>query len=81
MANFSNIKVGDKIKYYPRLWGDFPHFATVTKVTPKQFEDSKKVRFLANLMVCALAAVTLIVQLRQKKILPSLTDVSSEKKC
>lgn len=45
MADFSNVKVGDKIKYYPRLWGDFPHFATVTKVTPRQFEDSKKVRF------------------------------------
>lgn len=45
MADFSNIKVGDKIKYYSRWWGDFPHFATVTKVTPKQFEDSEKVRF------------------------------------
>lgn len=25
MADFSNVKVGDKIKYYPRFWGDFPH--------------------------------------------------------
>ena len=33
----------------------------------------------ANLMVGALVAVTLIVQLRQRKILPSLTDVISEK--
>lgn len=23
MADFSNIKVGDKIKYYPRFWGDY----------------------------------------------------------
>nr|DAF27646.1 MAG TPA: hypothetical protein [Caudoviricetes sp.] len=35
----------------------------------------------ANLMVGALMAVALIVQLRQKKILPSLTDLNSEKKC
>ena len=45
MADFSNIKEGDKIKYYPRFWGDFPHVATVTKVTPKQFKDSKNVIF------------------------------------
>ena len=45
MADFSNIKVGDKIKYYPRFCGDFPHVATVTKVTPEQFKDSKNVRF------------------------------------
>ena len=45
MADFSNIKVGDKIKYYPRFWGDLPHVATVTKITTKQFEDSEKVRF------------------------------------
>lgn len=52
MADFSNIKVGDKIKYYPRLWGDFPHFTTVTNVTPKQFEDSKKVRFRKSDGLC-----------------------------
>lgn len=45
MADFSNIKVGDKIKYYSRWWGNVPHFATVTKVTPKQFKDSKNVIF------------------------------------
>lgn len=45
MVDFSNIKVGDKIKYYPRFWGDFPHVATVTKVTPKQFKDSRNVIF------------------------------------
>lgn len=45
MADFSNVKVGDKIKYYPRFWGDFPHVATVTKVTPKQFKDSRNVKF------------------------------------
>ena len=45
MADFSNIKVGDKIKYYSRFWGDFPHVATVTKVTPKQFKDSMNVIF------------------------------------
>lgn len=45
MADFSNIKVGDKIKYYSRWWGNAPHFATVTKVAPKHFEDSKKVKF------------------------------------
>lgn len=44
MADFSNIKVGDKIKYYSRWWS-FLHLATVTEVTPKQFEDSEKVRF------------------------------------
>ena len=52
MADFSNVKVGDKIKYYSRLWGDFPHFTTVTKVTPKQFEDSKKVRFRKSDGLC-----------------------------
>ena len=45
MADFSNIKVGDKIKYYPRFWGDFPHVATVTEVTPRQFKDSRNVKF------------------------------------
>lgn len=45
MADFSNIKVGDKIKYYPRFWGDFPHVATVTKVAQKQFKDSRNVIF------------------------------------
>lgn len=45
MADFSNIKVGDKIKYYSRWWGNVPHFATVTKVTPKQFKDSTNVIF------------------------------------
>lgn len=45
MDDFSNVKVGDKIKYYPRFWGDFPHVATVTKVTPKQFKDSRNVIF------------------------------------
>ena len=45
MADFSDIKVGDKIKYYPRFWGDFPHIATVTKVTPRQFKDSRNVKF------------------------------------
>lgn len=45
MADFSNVKVGDKIKYYSRWWGNAPHFATVTKVAPKHFEDSKKVKF------------------------------------
>lgn len=44
MADFSNIKVGDKIKYYSRWWS-FVHLATVTKVTTKQFEDSKNVKF------------------------------------
>lgn len=80
MADFSNIKVGDKIKYYPRFWGDFPHVATVTKVTPNNSKIARMLDF-ANLMVGALVAVTLIVRLRQKKILPSLTDVISEKKC
>lgn len=45
MADFSNIKVGDKIKYYSRWWCDAPHLTTVTKVTPKQFKDSKNVIF------------------------------------
>ncbi len=45
MADFSNIKVGDKIKYYPRWWGNAPILTTVTKVTPKQFKDSKNVKF------------------------------------
>lgn len=45
MADFSNIKVGDKIKYYSRWWCDAPHLTTVTNVTPKQFKDSEKVRF------------------------------------
>lgn len=45
MADFSNIKVGDKIKYYSRWWYDAPHLTIVTKVTPKQFEDSRNVKF------------------------------------
>ena len=45
MADFSNVKVGDKIKYYSRWWCDAPHLTTVTKVTPKQFKDSKNVVF------------------------------------
>lgn len=45
MADFSNVKVGDKIKYYSYWWCDDPHLTIVTKVMPKQFEDSDKVRF------------------------------------
>lgn len=44
MADFSNVKVGDKIKYYSRWWG-FLHLATVTEVTPRQFKDSRNVKF------------------------------------
>ena len=44
MADFSNIKVGDKIKYYSRLRG-FLYIETVTEVTPRQFKDSRNVRF------------------------------------
>ena len=44
MADFSNVKVGDKIKYYSR-WGSFLHLATVTEVTPRQFKDSRNVKF------------------------------------
>lgn len=44
MADFSNVKVGDKIKYYSR-WGGFLRLATVTEVTPRQFKDSKNVKF------------------------------------
>lgn len=44
MADFSNVKVGDKIKYYSRWWS-FLHLATVTEVTPRQFKDSRNVKF------------------------------------
>lgn len=44
MADFSNVKVGDKIKYYSR-WGGFLRLATVTEVTPRQFKDSRNVKF------------------------------------
>ena len=44
MADFSNVKVGDKIKYYSR-WGGFLHLATVTEVTPRHFKDSRNVKF------------------------------------
>lgn len=44
MADFSNIKVGDKIKYYSR-WGGFLYLVTVTEVTPRQFKDSRNVKF------------------------------------
>lgn len=44
MADFSNVKVGDKIKYYSR-WGSFLHLATVTEVTSRQFKDSRNVKF------------------------------------
>ena len=44
MADFSNIKVGDKVKYYSS-WFGFLHLATVTEVTPRQFKDSRDVKF------------------------------------
>lgn len=44
-TDFSNVKVGDKIIYYTTGWYSHEVLATVTRVTPKQFEVDKCIMF------------------------------------
>lgn len=44
-ADFSNVKVGDKIVYRLGHWNSRDVLTTVVKITPKQFVDNKQVRF------------------------------------
>ena len=85
MADFSNINVGDKIKYYPRWWGDVPHLATVTEVTPKQFKDSRNVKFRKSdgwcisgcYIDCSIATEEDIAEFNRRKLREKmLTEVS-----